>query len=220
MTSSSCLLVMDCLNKFLIMKWFCGFKSIRPLTLWFAECCITLITAIYALLHSSSKEKLERAGEMVITKVFSILADVLNMTVDELKTMPNKKRMFDDTTVIVIFLGHEGIVGTGDEYTANKTGVDGETGRHIDQKPEKGVAEKDIVPLENAPACAAANNSAAGNETTAANQISANKEDAAGEPADKEIVANGDGVAGKAVVTGESENNRKGDIDMTAEKNA
>jgi len=61
----------------------------------------------YVAVHKASKEDLEKAGEMVIGKIFDVLAVLMNTTVAELKAMPNKKRMFDDTTVIIIFLEHE-----------------------------------------------------------------------------------------------------------------
>jgi len=61
----------------------------------------------YIAEHKTSKADLEKTSEMVVGKIFDVLAGLMNTTVDELKAMPNKKRMFDDTTVIIIFLEHE-----------------------------------------------------------------------------------------------------------------
>jgi len=59
----------------------------------------------YVDLHKTSRADLEKASEMVVGKIYSVLAGMMETTVAELKAMPNKKRMFDDTTVIIIFLG-------------------------------------------------------------------------------------------------------------------
>lgn len=60
----------------------------------------------YITVHKATKDRLEKASEMVIEKIFNVLATVMNVSVEELKALPNKKRMFDDTTVIIIFLEH------------------------------------------------------------------------------------------------------------------
>jgi len=58
----------------------------------------------YAAQNGTSKEALKRASEMVIDRVYSVIAGLMETTVEEVKLMPNRKRMFDDTTVIIIFL--------------------------------------------------------------------------------------------------------------------
>jgi len=53
--------------------------------------------------NKSSKEALTKAAEVILNKLFEILAGLCEMTVEELKVFPNKKRMFDDATLIIVF---------------------------------------------------------------------------------------------------------------------
>jgi len=47
---------------------------------------------------------LEKAAEFVIENQLQVLADLMGQTVKYVKAMPNKKKSFDDTTVVIIFL--------------------------------------------------------------------------------------------------------------------
>jgi len=48
--------------------------------------------------------ELEQTSEVVIRHLYQHLAGVFEVTVEELLIMPNKKRLFDDATIIIIFL--------------------------------------------------------------------------------------------------------------------
>jgi len=47
---------------------------------------------------------LEKAAEFVIENMLQVLADLMGQSLAYVKAMPNKKKSFDDTTVIIIFL--------------------------------------------------------------------------------------------------------------------
>jgi len=47
---------------------------------------------------------LEKAAEFVIENMLQVLADLMGQSIAYVKAMPNKKKSFDDTTVIIIFL--------------------------------------------------------------------------------------------------------------------
>jgi len=57
----------------------------------------------YVVENNHSKEACEKASEMVINKLWVALAQIMEVTVDALKATTNKKKLFDDATVIVLF---------------------------------------------------------------------------------------------------------------------